>query len=237
MATEPAAMIKLRSSDGVLLEISERAAQQSLVINTMLSDIRYRDESTEIPITEVSSRTLQRVITWCEHSATQLIMRERQREERRAARRQKLEAQRQALILGSDEASQSTDPAPVPNDDDSDESDGSGGTIDSNDTAPLDNAGYLLSSPENMTSVVPEWDRIFLGLFTKEELFATLEAANYLEINELFVYCSNMIGESIAHLSTQEMREYFGVQNDLTAEQEAQLIADHQWADPYAAWP
>lgn len=60
-----------------------------------------------------------------------------------------------------------------------------------------------------------EWDQQFFSV-EKHVLFALLRAANYLNINNLLQYTAKVVARNLEGKTTEEMREYMGIENDLT---------------------
>ncbi|KAI1197552.1 s-phase kinase-associated protein 1 [Nemania serpens] len=77
-------------------------------------------------------------------------------------------------------------------------------------------------------SELPAWDVEFLTL-DKEILFQVSNAANYLEIPRLLRYAAATIASNLRGKSTEEMREYLNIENDLTSEQEEQIRKENIW--------
>ncbi|CAF0959978.1 unnamed protein product, partial [Didymodactylos carnosus] len=59
--------IRLQSSDGDTFDVDVEIAKQSATIKTMLEDLGMEDEDDVIPLPNVNSAIMKRVITWCTH--------------------------------------------------------------------------------------------------------------------------------------------------------------------------
>ncbi|KAI1161336.1 s-phase kinase-associated protein 1 [Nemania serpens] len=75
---------------------------------------------------------------------------------------------------------------------------------------------------------MPAWDVDFFT-FEKDMLFKVANAANYLEIPRLLHYTAATIAFNLKGKSTEEMREYLHIKNDLTPEQEEKIRKDNAW--------
>ncbi|KAJ8102619.1 E3 ubiquitin ligase SCF complex, Skp subunit [Lipomyces tetrasporus] len=58
-------MVKLTSSDGESFDVEKDVAERSVLIKNMIEDVG--DDSTEIPIPNVTANVLKKVLEWCEH--------------------------------------------------------------------------------------------------------------------------------------------------------------------------
>lgn len=74
-----------------------------------------------------------------------------------------------------------------------------------------------------------EWDRNFFNSLSREVLFECTLAADFLHIQSLLDSGCKRIADSIRGKSVQEMREYFGVKNDFTPEEEEQIKRENEW--------
>ncbi|KAF3057043.1 SKP1-like protein 19 [Daldinia childiae] len=213
-------MLRLRSADGKLIRISREAARFSEVLADMMNDID-EEGTTEIPISEVDAKTLILIVEWCEATAVTKAEEEAKdeaeklaKEARRLTRKQAREA-READRLEREARGEEVGP-PEPANDDSE-----------SDQGPIKSTTY-----ENPSDVIPAWDKAFLDRLDKEEVFDLITAANFFDIEDLFKHCARWIAMVVDNMSTEQMREYFGVQNDFTPEEEEQIRKDHGWADP-----
>ena len=76
---------------------------------------------------------------------------------------------------------------------------------------------------------IDAWDKKFLEAFDKETLYGVILASNYLDIPTLLDVSCKHVANQIKGMTTEEMREYFGVENDFTPEEEAQIREENQW--------
>ncbi|KAI0849555.1 Skp1-domain-containing protein [Daldinia vernicosa] len=220
MSSSNTDMLSLRSNDGVLIQMSRPAARLSEVLFEMMNDLDGQ-ETTEVPISEVNAQTLSIIVEWCEATAVKKAQEEAKNEQeriakenRRQARKEAREARESARLEREAQGEEVGPPEPANDDSDSDHE-------------PITSTIY-----ERPADVIPEWDRAFIGRLNKEQLFELITAVNFFDIDELFDYCAKTIAIIIQDMSTEQMREYFGVENDFTPEEEAQLRKDHGWADP-----
>ncbi|KAM0828330.1 hypothetical protein ACQ4PT_067627 [Festuca glaucescens] len=75
--------------------------------------------------------------------------------------------------------------------------------------------------------------RSFDDGFVKVEqhtLFDIIRAANYLDVKQLLDLCCQTVADSIKSKSVEEIRALFGIENDFTAEEEAEIRKENQWA-------
>ena len=64
----PNKTIKLKSSEGVIVETSVKCAKMAMTIREMLENVGQEfDESTEVPIENVDAKTLRKIVDWMEH--------------------------------------------------------------------------------------------------------------------------------------------------------------------------
>jgi S-phase kinase-associated protein 1 len=61
-------------------------------------------------------------------------------------------------------------------------------------------------------------------------LFDIIRAANYLDVKQLMDLCCQTVADSIVSKSVEEIRELFGIVNDFTPEEEAEIRKENQWA-------
>ncbi|KAL7080569.1 hypothetical protein ACQ4LE_000296 [Meloidogyne hapla] len=75
---------------------------------------------------------------------------------------------------------------------------------------------------------VPEWDKNFLGYLSNSELFALTIAADFLDVPGLLDVCCKTIAGMLTGISAENIRARFGIEDDLTADEKAELKAEHQ---------
>ncbi|MCO5611414.1 hypothetical protein L7F22_065667 [Adiantum nelumboides] len=70
----------------------------------------------------------------------------------------------------------------------------------------------------------------FLSSLIEKELHGLLLAANYLDIASVMDVLSKSVADTIKEMSVKEVKKYFGIVNDFTPEEEAQVRKENQWA-------
>ncbi|EER07524.1 sulfur metabolism negative regulator, putative [Perkinsus marinus ATCC 50983] len=60
-------VVKVRTSDGVIVPIPLKAARFSILVNNMIDDASDSINDEEIPLPNVTSKTLSKVVQWCEY--------------------------------------------------------------------------------------------------------------------------------------------------------------------------
>ncbi|KAF9003373.1 Skp1 family, dimerization domain-containing protein [Cyathus striatus] len=94
------------------------------------------------------------------------------------------------------------------------------------------------SNSEDLKTVAKpsEWDRSFFRELNRDMLFQVILAAHTpaLAIRPLVARACRMIAEVIRNMKTpQEIRDYLGIENDLTPEEEEQIRLENEWiSDP-----
>ncbi|XP_055816840.1 SKP1-like protein 1 [Solanum dulcamara] len=74
-----------------------------------------------------------------------------------------------------------------------------------------------------------EFDEQFVSV-DWEELFDIIMAANYLNINELMELCCQSAADRLKNKSVRAVREMLKITNDLTEEEEKEIINNAPWA-------
>ncbi|XP_016443296.1 SKP1-like protein 1 [Nicotiana tabacum] len=74
-----------------------------------------------------------------------------------------------------------------------------------------------------------EFDEKFVNMGW-EELFDVIMAANYLNIHELMELCCQSAADRLKNKSVRAVREMLKITNDLTEEEEKEIINDAPWA-------
>ncbi|KAK1286810.1 SKP1-like protein 4 [Acorus calamus] len=74
-----------------------------------------------------------------------------------------------------------------------------------------------------------KWEKKYISVSTND-LFRIIMAANYLNIKGLVDLATQQIADLIKGKRTEEIREFFGIQNDFTPEEEAEYREKYKWA-------
>jgi S-phase kinase-associated protein 1 len=88
-----------------------------------------------------------------------------------------------------------------------------------------------LISRELSENGVEEWDCKFISIEKVDDLIDLIVAANFLDIESLVNLGCAKIATIIKGKSVEEIREVFGIQNDFTPQEEAQLREENRWAE------
>lgn len=83
---------------------------------------------------------------------------------------------------------------------------------------------------KDMAKNVGEWECNFLDM-ERDELMELLRAADYMDMGGLILLCSAKLANNIMGMSTEEMREYLGIVNDFTPEEEVELKKELEWTN------
>ncbi|CAL5085725.1 unnamed protein product [Urochloa decumbens] len=75
-----------------------------------------------------------------------------------------------------------------------------------------------------------EWDRKLVDKLTMDALFDLLLAANFLDIKGLLGVASQKVADMIQSKSPAQVRTIFGIANDFTPEEEAEIRKESPWA-------
>ncbi|XP_058758485.1 SKP1-like protein 14 [Vicia villosa] len=77
--------------------------------------------------------------------------------------------------------------------------------------------------------ITKDFEASFVKDLDNEELKVLFLAANYLNVNRLFEFLSLTIAKRLENKSVEYAREYFGVENDFTPEEEARVREERAW--------
>ena len=83
---------------------------------------------------------------------------------------------------------------------------------------------------DNLRDIVSEWFASYVEV-EQEELFEVILAANYLDIKPLLELSWAKVATMIKGKSVVEVRKLFNIENDLTPEEEAQILEENKWAE------
>ncbi|XP_050902885.1 SKP1-like protein 14 [Lathyrus oleraceus] len=77
--------------------------------------------------------------------------------------------------------------------------------------------------------ITKDFEASFVKDLDNEELKILFLAANYLNVNRLFEFISRIIANRLEKKSVEYAREYFGIKNDFTPEEEAKAREERAW--------
>ncbi|KAI1360588.1 s-phase kinase-associated protein 1 [Xylaria arbuscula] len=84
---------------------------------------------------------------------------------------------------------------------------------------------------ESVKEIPARGDEFLTRIIQDRDLFFKLvNAANYLEQDVLLQYTLRKLARKIEGMNVEEMREYLGIENDFTPEQEEEVRRTHAWA-------
>ena len=83
----------------------------------------------------------------------------------------------------------------------------------------------------NLSEFLEEWDFKFIDIEKVEDLIDLIVCANFLDIEGLLDLGCAKIASMIKGRTVEEIREIFGIENDFTKEEEAQLREENKWAE------
>ncbi|KAJ9474992.1 Suppressor of kinetochore protein 1 [Pseudozyma hubeiensis] len=92
--------------------------------------------------------------------------------------------------------------------------------------APADDA----EESRRRTTDISDWDAKFIQV-DQEMLFEIILAANYLDIKPLLDVGCKTVANMIKGKTPEEIRKLFNIQNDFSAEEEAQIRKENEWAE------
>ncbi|KAJ1921083.1 hypothetical protein H4219_000941 [Mycoemilia scoparia] len=87
---------------------------------------------------------------------------------------------------------------------------------------------YFQEAPKRCDDLEP-WDENFMNK-NAEKVIEILMAANYLDIKPLVELGCKTVANCIRGKTTQEIRQYFNITDDFTADQEAKIRRENEWA-------
>jgi S-phase kinase-associated protein 1 len=79
-------------------------------------------------------------------------------------------------------------------------------------------------------AAVAAFDKAFVDAMDKEELHDVILAANYLNHAALLDVACQAVADMICGKTPEEIRAAFGIRNDFTPDEEAEIRAQNQWA-------
>jgi S-phase kinase-associated protein 1 len=169
--------ITLKTSDGEVFEVEEAVAMEFVTVKSFFEDDAV-SQSTPMPLPNVSSFALSRVIVYC---------------------RRILEIRAKLPTVS---------------------------------TASDAEAGE--EELKEAEKKVKEERKAFEAEFLKEEsnegIMELILAANYLDIKEMLEFLNQSVANRIQNKSVEYVRNFFGIENDFSAEEEAKLREEFAWA-------
>lgn len=73
-----------------------------------------------------------------------------------------------------------------------------------------------------------QWDKEFVEA-KKQGLLEIIVAAHYLNSPPLFDLCCQAVADTISDMTVEDVREYFGIENDFTPEEEGRIRDANSW--------
>lgn len=83
----------------------------------------------------------------------------------------------------------------------------------------------------NLADVVDEWYAKFIDLEKMDDIIGLVIAANYLDIDPLTELSCAKLASLIKGKTAEEIRKKFGIENDFTPEEEAQIREENKWSE------
>ncbi|KAK1309059.1 SKP1-like protein 1A [Acorus calamus] len=74
------------------------------------------------------------------------------------------------------------------------------------------------------------WDKYFVMNMDNHELFEVIMGTNYMVVQGLMDLACQRVADMVKDLSIEEVRVFFGVENDFTEEEEAEIRRQNEWA-------
>ena len=78
---------------------------------------------------------------------------------------------------------------------------------------------------------VRTWEQRFVTL-PQQELFELVHASNFLDMKRMFDVACQGLANLIAGKTPDQIRETFGIENDVTPEEEKQMYQEFEWMEP-----
>eukprot|EP00056_Hartaetosiga_gracilis_P014132 m.239808 g.239808 ORF g.239808 m.239808 type:complete len:166 (+) comp14085_c0_seq1:165-662(+) len=158
-------MLKLKSADEKVFDVTKDVANMSMTVKNLIEDLGYEDGSDEpIPLPSVNAAALEHVIKYCNHHV-------------------------------DDPPSRWPD------------------YVDKSEPWGFD-ADFLKPFKEDLPG-----------------LFDVIAAANFMDIKNLLELCCKQVAGIIKGKSVEELRETFGLKNDFSEEEWAQVQRENAWCD------
>ncbi|GJN25288.1 hypothetical protein PR202_gb13095 [Eleusine coracana subsp. coracana] len=77
-----------------------------------------------------------------------------------------------------------------------------------------------------------EWDRNLIDILNTDALFDLINAANFLNIKNLYEITCQKVADMIKGKTPNQLREMFNVTEDFTKEEKEQMLRENFWAFP-----
>ncbi|KAJ0970880.1 hypothetical protein J5N97_018839 [Dioscorea zingiberensis] len=74
------------------------------------------------------------------------------------------------------------------------------------------------------------FDKEFVRGASRDLLLEVIMAANYLDCKPLLDLTCQTVADAISNMTVEQLREYFGIENDFTPEEEAAIREENSWA-------
>ncbi|KAE8654118.1 Nuclear transcription factor Y subunit C-2 isoform 1 [Hibiscus syriacus] len=87
-----------------------------------------------------------------------------------------------------------------------------------------------LGSEDEEDEEAKAFDQEFFNTLDNEGVWQMMLAANYLDAKELLEMLTQAVADKIQNKSVEYVRRFFGVENDYTPEEEAELRKKYEWA-------
>lgn len=94
---------------------------------------------------------------------------------------------------------------------------------------PREIARPLAALPFNQ--LIDDWDYKYISI-EQRLIFELILAANYMDIPGLLDLCCAKVASEIRNKPVEEIRKTFGIENDFTPEEEAQIREENKWCEP-----
>ncbi|KAI0837620.1 E3 ubiquitin ligase complex SCF subunit scon-3 [Hypoxylon sp. FL0890] len=209
-----ATTLTLASLDGEFVTASREVAKKSQILLDLMEDLDEEETQHPVPV-QVDAETLKKIVQWCEL----LIEEEKATQENEQEKKERKEKEKESE-----------------NSEDNNESNPRDDTDGSYDSDSSDPRGPFFTPRHKGLVELPDWTKDFFKALTQEEAFAIINAANFLDIQLLIEYTAKHIADQIKGMTTEQMREYFNIENDFTPEEENRIRRENAWAssDKYA---
>ncbi|KAI1089805.1 Skp1 family, dimerization domain-containing protein [Rostrohypoxylon terebratum] len=242
----------LLGNDGIRVNISREAAKMSGVLRDMMEDLPEEQTYVPVPIDAADGETLETIARWCEDT-TLKMKNGKQLEEERLKKEEEERAEEEKRAKEEEEKWKAEGEAEDEEEDEEEDEAESEASHDDYGAWTAEEQNHINESYEEVVSEEIEVPKqIFFdhddddddayGAFCSWEMFHPLDpdslfkaivGANFLDISLLVRSLSEYIAYQVTNMSTEEMRDYFGIENDFTPEEEEELRKEHAWAEKH----